>query len=69
MEIWSNKEYHVHTYIQDTQEKHNASLAAGKKNINKPNSLLGLTVETSLNNAGFLVKILLIEELLIGPDY
>ena len=37
-----------------------------KKKINKSDSLLGLTVGTSLNYAGFLVKILLIEELLIG---
>ena len=56
------------TYIQDTREKHNPSLAVGKKKINKSNSLSGLTVGTSLNYAGFLVKILLIKELLIGPD-
>ena len=35
---------------------------------NKSNSLLGLAVGTSLNYAEILVKILLIEELLIGPD-
>ena len=37
-----------------------------KKKIYKPNSLLGLTVGISFNYAGSLVKILLIEELLIG---
>ena len=34
MEIWGNKEYYIHTYVQDTREKHNPSLAVGNNRLN-----------------------------------
>ena len=61
-------DYKDYNYLNLVKVINKKILHKTKKKINKPNSLLRLTVGTSLNYAGYLVKILLIEELLIGPD-